>query len=55
MADQPDVDPGAPPADPPLQLSQRAAWIGVVALVLAAVAAMLLVYWPGLQLRPPAP
>ncbi|MBL8615507.1 MAG: hypothetical protein JNM72_07855 [Deltaproteobacteria bacterium] len=40
-------------ADPPLGLSHRLAWVALTALVLLAVAGMVLVYWPGLQLSRP--
>lgn len=55
MAELPDPEPPslAPAADPALLPSQRLAWVVVVACVLAAVAAMVLVYWPGLQMAAP--
>lgn len=54
----PDPTAGAPldppsSVDPPLGLSHRLAWVALTALVLLAVAGMVLVYWPGLQLTRP--
>lgn len=52
----PTADAAADPpslADPPLGLSHRLAWVALTALVLLAVAGMVLVYWPGLQLSRP--